>query len=125
MTVKLLTEHNLEFLSLTEGCTGSSESTHVKMPHTWKSHVVAYMSHLFNSSLNISKLLFFLASSFFFFIAGESSRSLSLFASFTDWNVDASSASFDFGLYIRLLSPLFAAEKKLYISLNVIMQRCQ
>ena len=27
MTVKLLTEHHLEFLSLTGGCTGSSEST--------------------------------------------------------------------------------------------------
>ena len=33
MTVKLLTEHHLEFLSLTGGWTGSSESTHVKMPH--------------------------------------------------------------------------------------------
>ena len=39
--VKLLTEHHLEFLSLTGGCAGSSESTHVKMPHCWKSHVVA------------------------------------------------------------------------------------
>ena len=39
MTVKLLTKHNLEFLSLKEGWTGSSESTHVKIPHCWKSHV--------------------------------------------------------------------------------------
>ena len=31
MTVKLLTEHHLEFLSLKGGCTGSSESTLVKM----------------------------------------------------------------------------------------------
>ena len=31
MIVKLLTEHNLEFLSLTGGCRGSSESTLVKM----------------------------------------------------------------------------------------------
>ena len=38
MIVKLLTEHNLEFLSLQVGCRGSSESTHVKMPHCWKSH---------------------------------------------------------------------------------------
>ena len=30
MTVKLLTEHNLEFLSLKGGCTGLSESTPVK-----------------------------------------------------------------------------------------------
>ena len=36
MAVKLLTEHHMEFLSLTGGCTGSSESTLVKMPHCWK-----------------------------------------------------------------------------------------
>ena len=41
MSVKLLTEHHLEFLSLKEGCIGSSESTHVKIPHCWKSHVMA------------------------------------------------------------------------------------
>ena len=41
MSVKLLTEHYLEFLSLKRGCTGSSESTLVKMPRCWKSHVVA------------------------------------------------------------------------------------
>ena len=34
----LLTKHYLEFLSLKGGCTGSSESTLVKMPHCWKSH---------------------------------------------------------------------------------------
>ena len=33
MNVKLLTEHHLEFLSLKGGCTGSSESIHVKF-HT-------------------------------------------------------------------------------------------
>ena len=33
LTVKLLTELHLEFLSLTEGCTCSSESTLVKMQH--------------------------------------------------------------------------------------------
>ena len=43
MSVKLLTEHNLEFLSLKGGCTGSSESTLGKMPHCWKSHVTAQM----------------------------------------------------------------------------------
>ena len=42
MTVKLLTEQKLEFLSLTGGCTGSSESTLVKMPHCWKSHGTAH-----------------------------------------------------------------------------------
>ena len=40
--VKLLTEHHSEFLSLKGGCRGSSESTHVKMPHCWKSHALAY-----------------------------------------------------------------------------------
>ena len=44
MTVKLLTEHHLQFLSLTGGCTGSSESIHVKMPSCWKSHV-PYISY--------------------------------------------------------------------------------
>ena len=39
MSVKLLTEHHLEFQSLKGGWTGSSESTLVKMPHCWKSHI--------------------------------------------------------------------------------------
>ena len=43
MTVKLLTEHHLEFLSLRGGCTGSSESTHIKIPHCWKSHIAAQL----------------------------------------------------------------------------------
>ena len=48
MTVKLLTEHHLEFLGLTGGCTGSSESTLVKMPHCWKSHVTAQIMIFFS-----------------------------------------------------------------------------
>ena len=44
MIVKLLTEQCLEFLSLKIGCRGSSESTHVKMPHCWKSHALACLS---------------------------------------------------------------------------------
>ena len=44
MSVKLLTEHHLEFLSFKGGCRGSSESTHVKMPHCWKSHVTAQIN---------------------------------------------------------------------------------
>ena len=40
ISVKLLTEHLLEVLSLKGG---SSESTLVKMPHCWKSHVTAQM----------------------------------------------------------------------------------
>ena len=43
MTVKLLTKQHLEFLSLTGGCTGSPESTLVKMPRSWKSRVVAHL----------------------------------------------------------------------------------
>ena len=41
MTVKLLTEHYLEFLSLKGSGTGLSVSTLVKMPHCWKSHVTS------------------------------------------------------------------------------------
>ena len=43
MIVKLLAEHHLEFLSLKGGCRGSSESTHVKMPHCRKSHALAHI----------------------------------------------------------------------------------
>ena len=43
MSVKLLTEHHLRFQNLKGGCTGSSESTLVKMPHCWKSHVTAHI----------------------------------------------------------------------------------
>ena len=52
MIVKLLTEHHLEFLSLKGGCTGSSESTLVKMPHCWKSHALAQICDAF---LNLLK----------------------------------------------------------------------
>ena len=41
MDIKLLTKQHLEFLSLKDGCTGLSESIHLKMPHCWKSHVTA------------------------------------------------------------------------------------
>ena len=46
MIIKLLTEHHLEFLSLKGGCTGSFESTLVKMPDCWKSHAAAQMQGL-------------------------------------------------------------------------------
>ena len=45
MAVKLLTEHDLELLSLKEGRIGSYESTLVKMPHCWNSHVAAQIIH--------------------------------------------------------------------------------
>ena len=51
MSVKLLTEHHLEILSLKEDCTGSSESRLVKMPHCWKSHVRA---HIYLPSLRLT-----------------------------------------------------------------------
>ena len=43
MIVKLLTEHHLEFLRLKGGCRGSSDSTHLKMPHCWKSRAQAQL----------------------------------------------------------------------------------
>ena len=43
MAVNLLTEHHLEFLGLKGGYTGLSESTLVKTPNCWKSHVIAHM----------------------------------------------------------------------------------
>ena len=46
MTLKLLTEHHSEFLSLKSGCTGLSESTLVQTPHCWKSCVTAQMAIL-------------------------------------------------------------------------------
>ena len=44
MIVKLLTEHHLECQSLKGGCRGSSDSTHVKMPHCWKFHALAQIA---------------------------------------------------------------------------------
>ena len=45
MSGKLLTEQRLEFLSLKGGCTGSSESTLVKIPYCWKSHATAQLCY--------------------------------------------------------------------------------
>ena len=50
MTVKLLTEHHLEFVRLKGGCIGSSESTHVKMSNCWKSHALAHLIFTYQSS---------------------------------------------------------------------------
>ena len=57
MSVKLLTEHYLEFLRLKGGCTCSSQSTLVKMPHCWKSHVTAHMFWLGNRKNNFHYIL--------------------------------------------------------------------
>ena len=45
MTAEPPTEYHPKFLSLTEGCTGSSESKLVKMPHCWKSRDAAHMQN--------------------------------------------------------------------------------
>ena len=57
MSVNLLTEHHLEVLSLKGGCTGTSESIHVKMPHCWKSHVAAHIYGLLTVSFPPSSLM--------------------------------------------------------------------
>ena len=58
MIVKLLTEHHLEFLTVKGGYTGSSESTHVKMPHCWKSHATAHIKlTFFEQAVHLSKAL--------------------------------------------------------------------
>ena len=44
MSVKLLTAHHLEFLNLKGGCTGSSESSRVKMSCCWKPYVTTHLS---------------------------------------------------------------------------------
>ena len=51
MTVKLLIEHRLECLSFKGCCTGSSESTHVKIPHCWK--ITCRGSYLFSASTRV------------------------------------------------------------------------
>ena len=58
MNVKLLADYHLEFLDLKGGYTGSSESTLVKMPHFWKSHVtvhscVSYIRVQAHSGMNL------------------------------------------------------------------------
>ena len=46
MSVRLLTEHHLEFLNLKEGCRGLSESTLIKMSNCWKSHAAAHIARV-------------------------------------------------------------------------------
>ena len=52
MIIKLLTEHHLEFLSLKGGCTGSSESIHVK------THIVE--NHMSRPKCHLPNLFFFI-----------------------------------------------------------------
>ena len=53
MSVKLPTEHHLEFLSIKGGSTGTSESTLVKMPHCWKSRAAALIINYVNLQYGI------------------------------------------------------------------------
>ena len=46
----------MEFLSLKRDCTGSSESTLVKIPHCWKSHVMAHL-YLLRQQVSLPKFL--------------------------------------------------------------------
>ena len=55
MTVKLLPEQHLEFLSLKGGCTGSSEFTLVKLPHCWKSDAMIHMQSIMLKNENLNK----------------------------------------------------------------------
>ena len=57
MIVKLLTKHHLVFLSLKGGYKGSSESTLAKMPHCWKSHVMANIMLSFTKSTNVALVI--------------------------------------------------------------------
>ena len=61
MSVELLTEHHLEFLSLKGGCTGTTVSRLVKIPHCWKSCVAAHMSLNLAQKASISVGLFLLS----------------------------------------------------------------
>ena len=55
MIVKLLTERHLEFLSITGGCRGPSESTLVKMSNCWKSHAAAQLCNIHGRSYHLRK----------------------------------------------------------------------
>ena len=55
MSVKLLTEQHLEFLSLKGDWTGSSESTLFKIPHCWIPHRYSFVM---NSRKRVSSVLF-------------------------------------------------------------------
>ena len=55
MTLRTLTEHQLESHSLKGGYTGSSESTLVKIPHCWKSYVAGHIYFFFISETVLTR----------------------------------------------------------------------
>ena len=48
MSVKLLTQHHLEFLGFTWGGGRGAAKARLKLPHCWKSHVTAQIVFLFH-----------------------------------------------------------------------------
>ena len=52
MTIKLLIEKHWEFLSLKGGCTGLSESTHVKIPHFC---LMSQLNYVWKQLLQVTK----------------------------------------------------------------------
>ena len=58
MSVKLLIEHDLEFLSLKGDLTGSSESTLVKKPHCLKSRVAVHICIFLSMCSGTSRTLY-------------------------------------------------------------------
>ena len=57
MIVKLLTKHHLEFLRLKGCCRSLSESTHVIIPHCWKS-VDLMVSEMFSHYKSMGTLCY-------------------------------------------------------------------
>ena len=56
MSIRLLTDHHLEFLSLKGNYACLSESTLVKMQHCWKSHVAAQMYMPTSGMLKVNRI---------------------------------------------------------------------
>ena len=84
MSVELLAEHYLEFLSVKGGCTGLSDSTLVKMSHWWKARVATQIKIFYNfilwgqikriPVLRVTRpLIFWCNLEFFYVMSGKSS----------------------------------------------------
>ena len=68
MIARLLTEHHLECLSL-EG--GSSESTHVKMPHCRKSHALSLIINFTTNCMSSARENLAVKSAPFYTLSGK------------------------------------------------------
>ena len=87
MTVKLLTGHHLEFLSLKGGGTGSSESTLVKISYCCKSHAMAQIFVLLDRI-------------FFLLLLGESTTTQTMVPSYSDTSVTATATDYHTAILI-------------------------